>query len=376
MKKIKLCFLIVNCKITGPMNQTLNIIKNIDRKKFEICFVTLFDEEKENSMIDDYKKICNEHYCLHLNKIKSLIYGKYKLKKILKYLSPDIIHSLGMPAYRMSLIYKSAKKLVTLRNYPYDDYPSYYNKIIGPIMAFFDLKLIKNLYKKDKVFVTCSKNLSDIYKKRQNINFQYICNGVDIKKYYRVDLDKKNELRKKLNLPLNKIIFIYTAPFNERKNQDFAISAFLESKYKNDGIFILCGNGNKLNELKEKYYDYKNVVFTGKIKNIPDYLQASDIYLSSSKSEGLPNSVLEAMAIGLPIILSDIPQHMEFFEISNNIGYYYENGNLSDLVKKINDFDIKKISFMSDNSYEMIINNFSDTIMGKKYQNLYEKIYK
>lgn len=374
MSKIKLCYVIVNCKVTGPMNQTLNIIKNLDKSKYNVSFVTLFSEEENNSMISEYNKVIKEHYCLNMSRISSLIYGKRKLKKVLEMINPDIIHALGMPPYRLSLKYKNAKHLVTMRNYPYDDYPSYYNKLIGPIMAFLDLHLIKKLYKKGEIFVTCSSSLSKIYEEKEKINLPFINNGVDIEKYQRAVNNEKEIIREKLNLPKDKTIYIYTAPFNERKDQEFAIKAFLEANNSNN-FLILCGDGATFNDLKNKYKN-DNILFTGKVRNIPEYLKASDIYLSTSKSEGLPNSVLEAMSCGLPVLLSNIPQHLEFFKINEKIGYCYELENLPDLVNYLKTIKKEELAILGNHAYEMIINNFSAKAMSMRYKKLYQKMLK
>lgn len=376
MKKIKICYVIVNCKITGPMNQTLNIIKNLSRDRYEISFITLFNEEENNSMIDLYKKECSKHYCLGLNRISSLIIGKKKLYEKLLDIKPDIVHALGMPPYRLSLKYKKAKPLVTLRNYAYEDYPSYYNKLIGPALAYLDINLIKKLHKKGNKFVTCSESLTNIYLEKEKLNIPYIRNGVDIEKYTTCSNEDKIELRKKLNLPKEKLIFIYTAPFNERKNQEFAIKSILNSKNTKDILLILCGDGITFEGLKEKYKEHKNIIFTGKVKNIPEYLKASDVYFSTSKSEGLPNSVLEAMATGLCVILSDIPQHLEFFKLNENIGYYYEQDNLKNVVDIIDNLTRKNIELMGNNAYQVILKNLSSKCMSEKYQELYEEMIK
>ncbi|MBQ7410445.1 MAG: glycosyltransferase family 4 protein [Clostridia bacterium] len=376
MERIKICYVIVNCKITGPMNQTLNIIKNLNKDRYEVSFITLFDEEKNNSMIDLYLKECKNHYCLGLNRISSLVIGKKKLYEKLADIKPDVVHALGMPPYRLSLKYKDAKPLVTLRNYAYEDYPSYYNKLIGPILAYLDVSLIKKLHKKGNKFVTCSESLSNIYIEKEKLNLPYIRNGVDIEKYTTCSNEEKLNLREKLNLPKEKIIFIYTAPFNERKNQEFAIKSILNSKNQKDILLILCGDGTTLEELKQKYKEYENIIFTGKIKNIPEYLKASDVYFSTSKSEGLPNSVLEGMATGLSVILSDIPQHLEFFELNENIGYYYEQDNLKNVTDIIESLNSEKINLMGNNAYQTILNNLSSKCMSEKYQELYEEMIK
>ena len=56
MKKIRICFVETNCKKNGPIKQTLNIIRYMDRNIFEPILLTLWEEEQSNSMISDYKK--------------------------------------------------------------------------------------------------------------------------------------------------------------------------------------------------------------------------------------------------------------------------------------------------------------------------------
>lgn len=192
MKKIKICYVIVNCKVTGPMNQTLNIIKNLDSNIYDVSVITLFEEETNNTMLSKYKKIVKDCYCLHLTRTSSLIIGKFVLNKKLKEIQPDIIHALGMPPYRLSLIYKKAKHLVTLRNYAYEDYPSYYNEFIGPVLAWMDVHLIKKLYKKNEFFITCSNSLSKIYEEKENIKLEFIRNGVDTSRF---PMKRENEIR-------------------------------------------------------------------------------------------------------------------------------------------------------------------------------------
>ena len=374
MKRIKLVYLITNCKIAGPINQTLNIIKNLDSNLYEIYLVTLFNEEINNSILNNYLSYCKKHYCLKLNKFTALLLGKYKLHQILKNLKPDLVHSVGMPAFRMSTHYKKTNHLVTLRNYPYDDYPSYYNKFIGTIMAFFDISLIKRR-NKYKEFVTCSSSLSEIYLKKHNLSIPFIRNGVDNEKFKLKQKDT-NPLRSKLNLPLDKIIFIYSAPFNDRKNHISLLEAF-NKIHDNKCYLLLCGNGANYYTLKNKYSNNLNINFIGKVVNIEEYLQASDIYISTSKSEGLPNSVLEAMSTGLCVVLSNIPQHKEFFCVESNIGYIFDINNNDDLIVKI-----QKI--ISDNYFEkgllcrkVIDNSLSSKKMCAYYDELYRsKIFK
>lgn len=103
-------------------------------------------------------------------------------------------------------------------------------------------------------------------------------------------------------------------------------------------------------------------------------MSASDIYISSSKSEGLPNGVLEAMACGLPLLLSDIPQHMEIFSINASIGYSYQLGNIKDLSNKIDLILNSNLIEMGESSYKTLQENLTAEIMSKNYQKLYKQL--
>lgn len=194
--KYKVVYVITNCKNSGPMNQTLNIINNLDRYTFQPIVITLFQEDLGNSVIQRYKDVVPEIYCLGMSKFEAILNGRKKLVQLLNKIKPDLIHGLGMPPYIMSLGYRDAVHFVTLRNYCYQDYPDKYGKILGNILAYRDTRIIKNKIKKEEIFITCSKSLSKIYKERQGMVFGYIRNGVDISKYNYVDLQTKLEVKK------------------------------------------------------------------------------------------------------------------------------------------------------------------------------------
>jgi len=158
-----------------------------------------------------------------------------------------------------------------------------------------------------------------------------IKNGVDLRKFHPSAEKKKN-----------KIIILSVARICRTKNQLFSLKAIKYVVKNNKNIkFILIGQAEEpiyLNKIKEFIKNenlQNNVEVVGAVDNniIPDYYRASDIFLSSSTAEGLPLTVLEAMASGCCILLSDIPPHKEISK--NDEIIFFKSNDIQDLIKKL-----------------------------------------
>lgn len=372
-KKIKIVYVITRFRSSGPINQTYYIIKHLNKEFFEATVVSLFPEQRESKM-SMYNEIGVPIIQLGMSKVASMIRGSDVVYKVLNEIKPDIIQAVGIPPYRMTLKYSNVVHFVTLRNYCFEDYPIKYGWFKGWIMAHLDMSLIRNQLRKGEPFVTCSKSLSKIYQERENLTLGYIRNGVDVSQYMKRDVMTSASLRRKLGFPLEKKIFVYSGAISDRKNQEEAIRGFLESSVSKSSLMLLLGDGTDLKRLKEKYYNFSNVIFKGKVSNVSDYLTASDVYISTSKSEGLPNGVLEAMAVGLPVLLSDIPQHMEILNVCPKIGLSYTLGDIKSLSKQFENILKHNLYDMGNAAHDCVMNNFTSKEMSRKYQELYKSI--
>lgn len=367
MKKYKIAYVVSDLKRVGPSNQTLNIIKNSKYRK-DSMVITLFTEQSD-TMIDEYQKEKIVIECLNLNRITFMINGKSLLKKKLNEYNINLVHSYGVKPD--CLCQKVCSKLdikhiITLRNYPKEDILTRMNFIKGRIALHNHLKALL----KCKNVVCCSKSICDMMSKDYpNHSFSYVQNGVDIDKYQKVDSKEKNELRKKYQIDNDKTVYISTGSFIKRKRIDETVDGFLKSSV-NNGLLLLLGNGELFDGIKIKYKDNSNVIFIGKTDKVKEYLQLSDVFISSSESEGLPNSVLEAIACGLPIILSNIPQHKEIIDELKNVGKCYQLGNINELSKIISDKDILKYKVNIEKSI------FTMKNMSRKYCDIYDIMLK
>ena len=366
MKKV--VFLMTACKKSGPVQQMLNIIKNLDRNEFEPYVVTLYPEPEEDSQLEKYLPYV-EHHFAPTGKLALVTGREAALRKVLDEVKPDVIHSLGVfPDFAVSRMRKW-KQIITLRNYVYEDYPAKFGWLQGTILAKLHLYAMKHTSKT----VTCSESLARIYRKELKLDYDFIRNGVDIEAYTRPSAAEKRAVRKELGLPEDAFIFVYTGQMIERKNVGFLLDVFTKHFERADVLLLLLGGGALLERYQAEYGEVSNIDFRGSVSNVNDYLKACDAYVSTSKSEGLPNGVLEAMATGLPVVLSDIEQHLEIYEVNRGVGYVYRQEDAGELAKRLQAVR-EKAEKMGVVACETAHRHFSASIMSKRYQELYRQI--
>lgn len=131
--------------------------------------------------------------------------------------------------------------------------------------------------------------------------------GIDTKHYINIKIDKA-EKRKSLGLKDNDFVCIGTGRLEDNKNFVDSIKAI--SKTNNENIHLLiCGEGpekEKLVELTKELGLSYQIHFLGYRSDISELLNISDCFVSTSKREGLPRALMEAMASGIPCVAYDI----------------------------------------------------------------------
>lgn len=370
--KYKVVYFVTRLRKSGPVNQTLDLIRNLDRSMYKPVVVALYSETAGDSMLNQYYDAGAEYYCMGMGRLKSIIGGGSEVKHFFEKIKPDIIHSVGMPLYKLALNYTECPNFTTVHNYVFEDYPVKYGKIIGFMLARRDIHIIK---RNAPYMVTCSKSLSRIYKEKNGIDIDYIRNGVDTSKYKVASHDEKKEAREVLGLPLEKTIAVFTGQVCSRKNQKFAIDGVIQCNNPNVCL-VLLGAGPDLGILNEKYKNYDNIIFKGQVSNVADYLKAADFYLSSSTSEGLPIGALEAMSAGLPLMLSDIVQHKEVVESEQNLGVIFENNNIESFKRAIDMLLSQDLRVLGKNCHHAASTTFSAVLMAELYEKKYKSIIK
>lgn len=148
--------------------------------------------------------------------------------------------------------------------------------------------------------------------------------GVDTERFSPVSNFHKEVLRAEHRYENDAFLMFYAAEFNSNKNQQLLIKAISMVKEKiPKARLILAGEGALLRECQElaKELGVEQMVdFLGFRKDVESFLKMSDMVVASSKREGLPVNIMEAMACGLPIIASVNRGHIEL--VNNGVNGY------------------------------------------------------
>jgi len=203
----------------------------------------------------------------------------------------------------------------------------------------------------------------------------FISNGVDISRFSL--MDEKRSTREKIGVDRDTILFISVGRITEVKRLFLMVDLFnLIQNVIKDSTLIIIGKGNKLNELKE-YVSNKNI---NNIKfmdfvddlDLPQLYSCSDYYLITSEYEGQPLTLLEAMASGLPCIVSNIP-NLKIVEEAD-CGIVVDFSDKDKAANEIIDYVKQKNSEHGENARKFAEDNLDWNIIAEKYLKQFEGI--
>ena len=162
--------------------------------------------------------------------------------------------------------------------------------------------------------------------------------GINLEKFKAVSPEEKFALRSKYKYDSDDFIILYIAEFIPRKDHEFFIKNIPELRKRIPNLkVIMPGRGIQLKEMKilAVNLEVDDIIwFPGYRKDINLLCAISDLYVTTSRQEGLPISVIEAMASGLPIVASNIRGQTDAVVPGRN-GELYQLDNNADFVEKI-----------------------------------------
>ena len=366
MDSIQTIHVIYRLDTGGLQNGIVNLVNNMDTSKFEniICCLTQGgDFEKrlnKNIKVSKMFKKPGNDYQLYI-----------KLIKYLKEIKPTIVHTRNWAGMDGIIAAKMARVPIIIHG-------EHGFEIADLISQNRKRKFIRKLVLSTMVdkIVTVSKNLknrliNEIKIKPEKII--HIPNGVDTNKF---NIYRKEFTRKKFGFKKEDFIIGIVARLDPIKNHKTLFFAFKEIVKNYPQVkLIIVGDGPLREELKEKSYQLgiKNkVIFMGERDNVPEILKTFDIFVLPSLNEGMSNTILEAMATGIPVIASNVGGNPELV-IDGRTGFLFSPNDVESLVQKIKTYILhpelkQKHGY---NARKRVEEKFSLDQMVRRYEELY-----
>jgi len=364
MMKINVLHVVLSMETGGLENGIVNLVNNADNRNFKVDVLCLrekgslaeritnpnsqviFDGNHDHSLLAALKKI-----------YKSCVRGQY-----------HIVHTHGFTTMLAGYLATRLSRTPILINGEHGTlyYASLKQRLLQKwLFRAMNLNLTVSKELKDKIQLEFSPSFD---------NFQPIINGVDSEKF---NPKITSTLHSELNIPQRHIIIGSVGRLVGVKNYPSLMNAFAKVGQQNENThLVLAGDGPERTALEliaSKLNLSDRVHFLGKRDDIPNVMNGFDLFVLPSFSEGLSNTLLEAMSCGVPVIASKVGGNPEIVK-ANVSGFLYPSGDVEALKEILNNLcnspsDIKKLAALA---REHIVNNYSLSSMVNNYENVYK----
>ncbi len=373
--KPRILILITQLLDDGPNKVIQGILSHFDLDKWHITVGYLYGNKDHESM---YHEIGIPTYCFNMKGFLNAWIDFTVVKRISEFLISENIQLLHTHLVRSDIFGRLAAKksgtpvISTIHNME-DHHRG--KKLHEYIVRFLDKKTIVYTNR----IVTVSESLKTFIHELYNIPMDKVScihNGIDFPDCEKFFL-KKSDLGIENNTPLIGTV----ARLHPQKGIDILIDSV--AILLNKGIDIkalIVGDG----PIKEKLFNYvnqkgikNNIVFTGFRKDVCQYLALMDIFVLPSRWEGFGISAVESMAMGIPVVASNVGGISEI--VDNGITGFLINPDepqaFSNAIYKLleNPLRRKKFGEAGKNRYNA---SFRASTMSKCYQDLYSNLIK
>ena len=291
MKRIKVIELLPSLGSGGAERLALDIARRLDQARFDPLVVSLYPPESRSAIYRDFETDTGVRV-RYLNKKPGFDPGIIRaLDALFREEKPQVVHThlyAGIYALYPETRRHIPGRVHTVHNLAEKELPPLHQKI----MAY--------AYRRGKVTPVAISPLI-----RESIERRYprlpgtvpvIVNGVDTARFV-PPADRR---------PHRPFRFIFVARFSPQKNHTLLLDAFALAKKRNPALSLCLVGEGELRDALQRQAETRgvsaSVAFAGSVKNVEEYLRRSDGFVMSSDYEGLPLSVIEAMATGLPVV--------------------------------------------------------------------------
>lgn len=370
LRPIKIVYAISSLVNEGPTRILLNLVRNLDREHFLPQVVT-FRPERENSLIGEFSAAGVPVTQLGddaRGPISGIVERIGAFKRLVDAAEADIVHA-HCPRSLFAMVAsrpRRAKSVYTLHVFPERQYRVIHGPFKGPLITATSNAVLRFVDRP----IACSESVKDEYFVKKGMRFVAVNNGIES-----VDLHgmpQRGQVLQALGLNPRRFYLLFVGRLSGEKRIVDLVKAFGKAGLSVVGL-IIVGDGPDMPLLRQIASD--KVHLMGFHSDIRPFLAASDCYISPSSTEGLANSLLEAMSVGLPGLLSDIPSHR--FVMDRCQGFVATDfdpqspTSLMQSVATVREYDLEQVRENVRSNFE---NLFHSKVMTSGYENHYMEL--
>lgn len=289
-EKMKKLFFYINTIGNGGAERVIvNLASEFAKLDYEVAIITSFKADWEYPVAQNVKRFLLEDKPTESGFLKRNLSRVKKLRKICKEEKPDVLISfMAEPNFRAILATRrlKTKTIISIRNDPNKEYSSKFTKFLA-----------RRLFKKADGIVFQTEDAKAWFPKKVQAKSQVIMNAVDEKFF-----ENRFEGEKQNVVACGRLV--------EQKNYPLLINAFAEISNEIDDNLLIYGEGT-LREQLQNLINQKGleerIKLMGQTNDVKSVLEKAKLFVLSSDYEGMPNALLEAMAMGVPCISTDCP---------------------------------------------------------------------
>ena len=300
MKKIRIIAFELQKSIGGIETFLINLYQNLDKKRFQLDFVT--DVKNINELPYVQKLKGANIYTIpgaknpvkYIKKINSIFDRGYDIAYFNKNSAANVL-----PIY----LAKKNKNISKLIIHSHNTNPSRRNLFLV-LLHYFNKRYLNNA---GDAYIACSNNAGK-WLFSDNTKFLVVKDGINVKKFIFSECNRV-KIRDKYNISISAMVIGFIGRFTQQKNLTRLVDIFYQIlKKKPETYLLLVGDGPEKQKL-QNYVNHlkiqKHVFFVGEQLNTSDYLSAMDVFVMPSIYEGLAISAIEAQASGSKVFISD-----------------------------------------------------------------------
>lgn len=359
---ISVIYVVGHLRTVGPNMQLLYLISQLDRRRFKPVVVVTSASGEPTPIELKLEQSGVELIRSEAGKLASIVRAPRCIRRVARRESNVVLHPYGFRSDIICWFSRIRPRLGNVRNNLRYNYQKSFGKWRGRIVSAINQFFLSSA----DLIVSCGegvrKNLATL-----GLDSVTIRNAIDPGVY--CDFMCSGSVTQ----PNDNCVptYLTVASIIPGKNIKFLVEEFASAPPGSRRLVVI-GTANP--ELVEKHRNSQTVEFRGHVSKPGDALLETDFFISASEHEGIPNAVLEALILGRPVVLSQIPAHLEIMEAAgDDVGstFTWTSESLSRALETVEN---QNYQVLSDRSRVSAGRYLHAREMARLYQLVYERL--